>query len=435
MKDMESITLLELSSLIGESISRGLPGSYWVQAEISSMNNRGAGGHCYLELVQKDPSGRQFLAKAKANIWASIWSRIKVRFEQSTGQCLQVGMKVLLQVEVQYHEVYGLSLVVYDIDPTYTMGDMARRRREILAQLEADGVIGLNRELPMPMVPQRIAIVSSATAAGYGDFCNQLAGNPYGFRFTTQLFPALMQGDGTEASVIQALNAIARQCDNWDVVVIIRGGGSVSELSCFDSYMMAMNIANFPLPVITGIGHERDDTVCDVVAHTKVKTPTAAAELLLARVLESAQSMENLARRMAQALDNRMNLEKLRLQSLTQTIPSLFLLLKEKQEKKLDQIWSNMTAGVRVRIQQEDFRIQRIQAGMTQSMERLFSDQRHRLDMIEQKLEAANPARILARGYSMTVKDGHAVTSASALKKGDRITTRLADGSVESVII
>lgn len=409
---MESVTLLELSKLIAGCISGSLPGTYWVQAEISSMNIAGAGGHCYLELVQKDPSGRRFLAKVKANVWASIWARLKVRFEQSTGQYLQVGMKVLLQVEVQYHEVYGLSLVVYDIDPTYTMGDMARRRREILAQLEADGVIGLNRELPMPMVPQRIAIVSSATAAGYGDFCNQLDGNPYGFRFTMQLFPALMQGDGTEASVIQALNAIARQCDRWDVVVIIRGGGSVSELSCFDSYMMAMNIANFPLPVITGIGHERDDTVCDVVAHTKVKTPTAAAELLLARVLDSAQAMENLARRMAQALDNRMNVEKLRLQSLAQTIPSLFLLLKEKQEKKLDQIWGRMTWAV----------------------ERMFTEQRHRLDMIGQKVESANPERILARGYSITVKDGHAVTSASALRKGDVITTRLADGTIESTI-
>ncbi|MCQ2084133.1 MAG: exodeoxyribonuclease VII large subunit [Bacteroidaceae bacterium] len=432
---MESVTLLELNRLIAGNLSRCMPGTYWVQAEISSMNSSGAGGHCYLELVQKDTSGRRFLAKVKANIWAGIWSRLKVRFEQSTGQRLQVGMKVLLQAEVQYHEVYGLSLVVYDIDPTYTMGDMARRRREILAQLEAEGVIGLNRELPMPMVPQRIAIVSSATAAGYGDFCNQLTGNPYGFQFTLQLFPALMQGDGTEASVIQSLNVIARQCDRWDVVVIIRGGGSVSELSCFDSYMMAMNIANFPLPVITGIGHERDDTVCDVVAHTKVKTPTAAAELLLARVLESAQVMETLARRMAQALDSRMNMEKMRLQSLAQTIPSLFLLLKEKQEKKLDQLWGRMTAGIRVQLQQQEFCLQRIQTGMGQSVERYFTDQRHRLDLMEQKLQAANPERILARGYSVTMKDGRAVTGTSSLKKGDMLTTRLADGTIESVII
>jgi len=432
---METVTLLELTSLVGKTIESELSGYWWVQAEISSISGGAPGTHCYLELVQKDPTGRKFLAKMKANIWASVFPRLRVRFESATGQRLQVGMKVLLQVEVRYHEVYGLSLVANDIDPTYTMGDMARRRREILAQLEADGVIGLNRELPMPLLPQRIAIVSSATAAGYGDFCNQLASNPYGFSFTTQLFPALMQGDGAESSVVQALNAIARQRDSWDVVVIIRGGGSVSELSCFDSYLMAMNIANFPLPVITGIGHERDDTVVDVVAHTKVKTPTAAAELLLAIVLETAQNLESMARRMAKAVDGRMNMEKMRLQTLSQTIPSLFMLLKEKQEKRIDAMWNSMIAGVRNILQQQNFRLQRLESRLAQSAERLVTGQRHRLDLFAEKLEAANPERILARGYSVTLKDGRAVRYASDLKKGDVIETRLAGGSVESEIL
>lgn len=432
---METVTLLELTSLVGKTIESELSGYWWVQAEISSISGGGPGAHCYMELVQKDQSGRTFLAKIKANIWASVFARIRARFESATGQRLQVGMKVLLQVEVRYHEVYGLSLVVNDIDPTFTMGDMARRRREILAQLEADGVIGLNRELPMPPLPQRIAIVSSATAAGYGDFCNQLASNPYGFSFTTQLFPALMQGDGAESSVVQALNAIVRQRDSWDVVVIIRGGGSVSELSCFDSYLMAMNIANFPLPVITGIGHERDDTVVDVVAHTKVKTPTAAAELLLAMVLDTAQNLESMARRLAKAVDGRMNMEKMRLQTLSQTIPSLFMLLKEKQEKRIDTMWNSMIAGVRNMSQQQNFRLQRLESRLSQSAERLVTGQRHRLDLFAEKLEAYNPERILARGYSVTLKDGRAVRNASDLKKGDIIETRLAGGSVESEIL
>lgn len=432
---METVTLLELTSLVGKTIESELSGYWWVQAEISSISGGGPGAHCYMELVQKDQSGRTFLAKIKANIWASVFARIRARFESATGQRLQVGMKVLLQVEVRYHEVYGLSLVVDDIDPTYTIGDMARRRREILAQLEADGVIGLNRELPMPLLPQRIAIVSSATAAGYGDFCNQLASNPYGFSFTTQLFPALMQGDGAESSVVHALNAIARQRDSWDVVVIIRGGGSVSELSCFDSYLMAMNIANFPLPVITGIGHERDDTVVDVVAHTKVKTPTAAAELLLAMVLDTAQNLESMARRLAKAVDGRMNMEKMRLQTLSQTIPSLFMLLKEKQEKRIDTMWNSMIAGVRNMSQQQNFRLQRLESRLSQSAERLVTGQRHRLDLFAEKLEAYNPERILARGYSVTLKDGRAVRNAQDLKKGDIIETRLAGGSVESEIL
>ena len=222
---------------------------------------------------------------------------MKPYFEAQTGETLKVGMKVLLQVTVTFHEVYGYSLVVQDIDPTYTMGDMARRRKEILEQLTKDGVIGLNKELEIPDLPNRIAVISSATAAGWGDFRNQLDGNIYGFRFYVKLFPALMQGDDVERSVISALNAVADRRDDFDLVVIIRGGGAVSELSCFDSYNLAFNIANFPLPVITGIGHERDDTVADTVAHTKVKTPTAAAEFLINKVFDTASELENVTRR------------------------------------------------------------------------------------------------------------------------------------------
>ena len=409
---MEAITLLELNGRVKSTLQFEMPDAYWVQAEISSISPSGQ-GHCYLELVQKDATGRNFLAKAKANIWRGTWLKLKPYFEAQTGETLKVGMKVLLQVTVTFHEVYGYSLVVQDIDPTYTMGDMARRRKEILEQLEKDGVIGLNHELEIPALPNRIAVISSATAAGWGDFRDQLAGNIYGFQFYVKLFPALMQGDDVERSVISALNAVAMRRDDFDVVIIIRGGGAVSELSCFDSYNLAFNIANFPLPVITGIGHERDDTVADVVAHTKVKTPTAAAEFIINKVFDTASELENLTRRMSDAISDRMNAEKVRIERLSQKLPSLFAVLKTRQEQVLETIWIRTVNGVR----------------------NMLTAQTHKLEIMDKTLAAADPAVILKRGYSLTRQNGRVVKGASDLKKGDRLTTVFADGSVESEII
>ena len=409
---MEAITLLELNGRVKSTLQFEMPDAYWVQAEISSISPSGQ-GHCYLELVQKDATGRNFLAKAKANIWRGTWLKLKPYFEAQTGETLKVGMKVLLQVTVTFHEVYGYSLVVQDIDPTYTMGDMARRRKEILEQLEKEGVIGLNRELEIPALPHRIAVISSATAAGWGDFRDQLANNIYGFRFYVKLFPALMQGDDVERSVISALNAVAMRRDDFDVVIIIRGGGAVSELSCFDSYNLAFNIANFPLPVITGIGHERDDTVADVVAHTKVKTPTAAAEFIINKVFDSASDLENLTRRMSDSISERMNAEKVRIERLSQKLPSLFAVLKTRQEQVLETIWIRMVNGVR----------------------NMLTTQTHKLEIVDKTLAAADPAVILKRGYSLTRAGGRVVKCASDLKKGERLTTVFSDGSVESEII
>lgn len=409
---METLSLLELNGRVKSTLQFEMPDAYWVQAEISSISPSGQ-GHCYLELVQKDATGRNFLAKAKANIWRGTWLKLKPYFEAQTGETLKVGMKVLLQVTVTFHEVYGYSLVVQDIDPAYTMGDMARRRKEILEQLARDGVIGLNKELEIPALPHRIAVISSATAAGWGDFRNQLDGNIYGFRFYVKLFPALMQGDDVERSVVSALNAVAARRDDFDLVVIIRGGGAVSELSCFDSYNLAFNIANFPLPVITGIGHERDDTVADVVAHTKVKTPTAAAEFIINRVFDTASELENLTRRMSDAITGRMNAENVRIERLSQKLPSLFAVLRTRQEQLLETVWIRSVNGVR----------------------NLITAQTHKLEIVDKTLTAADPAVILKRGYSLTRAGGRVVKCASDLKKGDRLTTVFADGSVESEII
>ena len=409
---MESMTLLELNGRVKSSLQFSMPDAYWVQAEISGISPSGQ-GHCYLELVQKDPTGRTFLAKAKANIWRGTWMRLKPYFEAETGQTLQVGMKVLLQVSVTFHEVYGYSLVVLDIDPTYTMGDMARRRKEILEQLARDGVIGLNRELDIPALPNRIAVISSATAAGWGDFRNQLENNLYGFRFYVKLFPALMQGDDVERSVISALDAVAARRDDFDIVVIIRGGGAVSELSCFDSYNLAYNIANFPLPVITGIGHERDDTVADVVAHTKVKTPTAAAEFIINMALDCAQELEGLTRRMSDAITGRMNAENVRLDRLSQKLPSLFAVLKTRQEQILENFMLRSLTGIK----------------------NIMTQNTHKLELFEKSLSGADPVQILRKGYSITRCNGKVVTGASDLNRGDRLTTVFADGKVESEII
>lgn len=409
---MEAITLLELNGRVRSALQFEMPDAYWVQAEISGISPSGQ-GHCYMELVQKDPTGRTFLAKAKANVWRNTWLHLKPYFEEQTGETLKVGMKVLLQVTVTFHEVYGYSLNVQDIDPTYTLGDMARRRREILQQLEKDGVIGLNRELDIPVLPHRIAVISSATAAGWGDFRDQLSNNVYGFRFYVKLFPALMQGDDVERSVIAAMDAVAMHRDDFDVLVIIRGGGAVSELSCFDSYALAFNIANFPLPVITGIGHERDDTVADVVAHTKVKTPTAAAEFLINTVFDTAQALETLTRHMSDAVTERMNSEKLRIEKLGQKLPSLFAVTKVRGEQVLENIWNRAVMGAN----------------------NVITAHMHKLELLEKSVAAADPAVILKRGYTMTMLNGHVVKDAAQLHKGDRLTTAFADGTVESEII
>ena len=272
-----TVTLYELNHLVSKVIESEMPSEYWVEAELSEC--RESRGHCYMELIQKDERTATPIAKASAKCWANKWMLIRPGFERTTGQRLHAGMKVLLKVYAQFHEAYGFSWIVTDIDPTYTLGDMARKRQEIIRQLKEEGVFDLQKELQLPLFCQRIAVISSETAAGYGDFCNQLADNPYGFQFQTRLFPAIMQGEGVEQSIIAALERIFsfHIPQNFDAVVIIRGGGATSDMSGFDTLALAENVANFPLPIITGIGHDRDECILDMVSHTRVKTPTAAA--------------------------------------------------------------------------------------------------------------------------------------------------------------
>ena len=407
----QALSLYELNGLVRRTIRDRMSETYWVQAELSDVRSNYS-GHCYLEFIQKDASGNNLIAKARGTIWSNIYKMLKPYFEQETGQAFASGIKVLVRVSVDFHELYGYSLTVLDIDPTYTVGDMERKRREILRLLEEEGVIDLNKELEMPVLPQRIAVISSATAAGYGDFCNQLSNNPRGYGFYTELFPAIMQGERVEESIIAALDAIYARLEAFDVVVIIRGGGATSDLSGFDTYELAANCAQFPLPIITGIGHERDDTVIDLIAHTRVKTPTAAAAFLVACMDQVADRLDNLSFRMQQGVRNRLLWEHRRIEGLKQRIPS-------SAYKRISDAKYGLLAANR---------------DLQMATRQFLSMKKHRLELLQQRLNDALPEKQLARGYSITLKNGKAVKDASALKEGDTLVTLLYKGKVESVI-
>lgn len=430
---MEALTLYELNNLVRGVLESRLKDEYWLQAELSEVREA-YNGHCYVEFVQKDTAGRNLIAKARGAIWAGTYRLLAPMFERETGQRLVPGLKVLVRVSVTFHELYGYSLTVSDIDPAYTLGDIARRRKEILAQLAAEGILNDNKDLHLPLLANRIAVISSATAAGYGDFCNQLLRNDYGLRFTVRLFPAVMQGERVEASVLAAMDAVMAECDAWDAVVIIRGGGAVSDLSGFDTYLLAAACAQFPLPVITGIGHERDDTVLDAVAHTRVKTPTAAAAFLIAHQVETASALDDLARRISQAARLRMEREQNRLAGMSVKWGGAWQRVKSGGMHRLELLSQRLRYACRSRLSEGDHRLvvcgERLSASLPVRMER----ERFRLRLLQQRCEAADPAVLLKRGYSMTWCNGTLVRAAGQLKQGDEITTRLADGEIRSVV-
>ena len=408
MNTERHITLFELNRLVREAIEDALPMEYWVEAELSEC--RESRGHCYMELIQKDEQTATPIAKASAKCWANKWLTIRPYFERTTGQQLHAGMKVLLQVYPQFHEAYGFSWIVTDIDPTYTLGDMARKRQEIIQKLKAEGVFDLQKELQLPVFCQRIAVISSQTAAGYGDFCNQLADNPYGFKFETQLFPAIMQGEGVEQSIISALEQIYDM--PFDCVVIIRGGGATSDMSGFDTLALAENVANFPIPIITGIGHERDESILDMISHTRVKTPTAAAALLIDHLKGVLETIEGAQSMITHYVQQKLSIANSQLSIISEAIPRLFSIVKTRQESKIDALYTRLPMLI----------------------ERRLTSESHRLQLMDEKLKALDPTLLLARGYSITMHNGRAVKDASQLPPGAEIETRLAKGTIHSVI-
>lgn len=427
-----ALSLYELNQMVGEVISISMPDDYWVEAELSEA--REVRGHCYMELVQKDVFGNTPVARASAKCWKSTWMQIRPRFERTTGQRLHAGMKVMLRVRADFHAAYGFSWIVEDIDPTYTMGDMARRRQEIIAQLRMEGVFDLQKELQLPLFAQRIAVVSSENAAGYGDFCNQLADNEYGFVFRTRLFPAIMQGEQVEQSVIAALDRINQLADDFDVVVIIRGGGATADLSGFDTLALAENVANFPLPIITGIGHDRDESVIDMVSHTRVKTPTAAAAFLVDHLAEVDGRIDDCQQVIVKCVNRRMEVERMRLERLSGKIPMMFSLVKTRQTARLDGLSSRLSTLCREWLLRAGHHLDVLATSIVPLTERRMMFERHRVDMMEQRAVALDPRLLLRRGYSITLHEGRVVRDAKALKPGDEIETRLEKGRVTSVV-
>lgn len=408
---MDSISLSELSNKIHETLRQRFDSPLWIRAEISELREN-PNGHCYLELIEKDSLSDIILAKSKANIWNTTYRMLKPYFETSTGQAFRSGLNVLVSVTVEFNGVYGFSLNVRDIDPSFTIGELAARRLKIIRQLEADGIMDMNKQLEMPALAQRVAIISSPTAAGYGDFCDQLHSHSSHFVFYTKLFPAIMQGDHAPQSIVGALEKIYQHAEHFDVVIIIRGGGATTDLACFDDYELALNCAQFPLPIIAGIGHQRDVSILDLVAHQSVKTPTAVAELLIGMLQNAEQEVFGLLDQIASVIKRKMDAEKTHQQQIRQRI-------KHALNKQIIE-----------RNHQLDTQKQRLVSLVNLQIEK----QRNRLSLLQKSIELHSPQFLLKYGYTMTTQHGKRLTSGKNLKHGDKITTYFHDSSVESEI-
>lgn len=432
MENKNHLTLYELNSLVREVIECEMPDEYWVEAELSEC--RESRGHCHMELIQKDPHTATPIAKASARCWASKWMLVRPYFERTTGQRLHAGMKVLLKVYPQFHEAFGFAWIVTDIDPTYTLGDMARKRQEIIRQLKDEGVFDLQKDLELPIFCQRIAVISSETAAGYGDFCHQLSDNPYGFQFKTWLFPAIMQGEGVEQSIIAALEKIYDIASEFDCVVIIRGGGATSDMSGFDTLALAENVANFPLPIITGIGHDRDESILDMVSHTQVKTPTAAAAFLTDHLKQVLDSLNDTQDRLARHAQQRLATLHLQLSAISEAIPRLFSIVRTRQEAIIDTLYNRILSRIQQKIVRQQADIQAQEQRLPMLFERKMTSERHRIEIIEERIKLLDPNLLLKRGYSITFFKGKAVRDPKLLQKGDEIETRIEKGTIKSII-
>lgn len=383
---MKQYSLSELCDCIDDALTTELDSTYWVRAEIASLSVR---GHCYMEVVEK-ANNHSIAAKMRATCWQHTYNLLAPYFEAETGQALSVGMQVLLEVEVSFHAVYGMSLNIVGIDPRFTIGDLAKQRQATIQQLKNDGVMDMQRNLPLPSLLKRIAVISSNDAAGYGDFCHQLKNNNNGLHFHVQLFPALMQGEQSPVSIIQSLQQIADDMNSWDLVVIVRGGGATTDLRNFDNYELASHCAQFPLPIIAGIGHTRDISIVDMVVHTSVKTPTAAAEWIVGRMVVQAERINELNERLKNAVKQ-----------------SIF-----GQQQRL----GNLLQSLRFITQQ-----------------RLYK-QRTQLDVWQKTIQIHSPERIYRMGYSLTTMNGKVVKSIHDVKKGQYIQTHTADGTIESIV-
>lgn len=452
----EKMSLTELQLVIKDSLYMSLPDMYWVVAEISELKENSS-GHCYLELIEKQPDEKNVRARVKAIIWSTRYRFLKSFFENTTGESIREGLKVLIKVRIEYHELYGLSLLISDIDPAFTLGEMAIRRQQIIKKLEEEGILNMNKEVPLPLLPQRIAIISSEKAAGYSDFINHLNGNSYGYVFYTALFESAMQGTETENGIITALERIAENTGLFDVVVIIRGGGSQTDLSWFDNYNIAYYITQFPLPVITGIGHEKDMSVTDLVANCALKTPTAVADYLIDcaaetenHILEIFSSIrdltENILKEKQALLDSSRN----------KLIPLVSIMVKEKRERLSEKIFelinlgkeytykaslipanqrSRLMSGSRSILNLKKLMLDRADKNLRSGCKNYFELKSGKINFLDNNINILNPANVLKRGYTITSVNGKILKNKLELKGDDIIDTQFSDGCVKSRIL
>ena len=420
------MTLRELMNVVGQLVQVPETSGVWVTAELADVAVRG--GHCYMELLQKDDGGRQ-IARVRGCIWANVYSRLAPYFYRLTGQQFASGLKVMLCGSVSMHPVFGMSFVVSSINPEFTMGDLLRRRREILERLDKEGILNDNKSLVWPMVPQRVAVVSSPGAAGYGDFMNQLRNNSSRIRFHTGLFEATMQGESAPASIIAALGRIAAERERWDGVVIIRGGGATADLQAFEDYDLAANVAQFPLPIAIGIGHERDVTVLDYIANTRLKTPTAVAEWLIGRGEELLGFLTAAGQRVLQIVTDRLGGYRQQLAQAEALLPAAALNAVERSKGRLRSAASLLSGVSGRRIQSQLSRLDMFREGVTSAGRSALQRQTERLKAREELLEVLSPMATLRRGYSITRIGGKAVSSVAVVPPGVVVETTLADGT------
>ena len=433
---MTSLSLYQLNQLIKESLRQVIPTSIWLRAEIHNITTNYS-GHCYIDLVEKSDFNDQIIARQRATIWASTYRFLAQKFQQATNSSLQTGMKILVEVSVEFHELYGLSLNVKDIDPTYTLGELQRRRLEIIQRLKNRGLIDKNKQLPMLRLVQRIAVISSPTAAGYADFVHQLQNNPHGFAYSITLFPAIMQGPQTEESILSALDKIINfqlSTFNFQLVVIIRGGGATSDLQAFDSEPLAERCANFPLPILTGIGHLRDETILDMVAHHNLKTPPAVAEYIISRTLDVSFFLDEMAEKIQTSIRIRLEKESNYLLLLSAQIPQIVQRQLTQSANHINDLQYRMQLKTADFIAKNRTLLDRREEQIKVLTPNLLKFHHSQLDILQTKLQLLDPQQLLKKGYSFTTHNGKLVTSITQLTPGDTITTTLADGTIDSTV-
>jgi exodeoxyribonuclease VII large subunit len=409
MMPEEKQSLSELLEQVKGALEKELPDHYWVVAEILELHDR---RHCYLELIEKSEEDESLLARVRATIWASRYGMLRPFFETATGTRLKSGIKILCKASVEFHPLYGLSLNITDIDPSYTLGDLARKKQEVIQRLHKEGVFDMNKELPFPLVPQRIAVISSETAAGYGDFIKSIRHNRHGFRFDTRLFPAVMQGDEAPSSISSAMEKIFESEAEFDCVALVRGGGSKADLESFNQYELAYFITQFPLPVITGIGHERDESVADMVAHHALKTPTAVAEFLVDQLLAFEFRLSDYLDRLSMVVKNRV----------------------QHDLSRLERYQGDMMHLSRSMLQMESEALLRRAERMHRTLAVYLDKSRDFLSLLEKRKELVDPRNILKRGYSITLREGRAISSTQGILPGDTLETRLYKGKIISKV-